>query len=172
MIKETNNILKEMPKYNLINSEKNVQWNRRCGIGPVQRRYLNLRPLHKAGNFESKGFPPFIQRNWARKNIFIRKTRKSVSDIPPKGRGKFPLGSFNYWLLPHGSGFTFTFPISLHACACSVAKLCLMLLWLHGLYPTRLLCPQGFPGKNKETSKRGTKSKWSSNFENQCNSSS
>ena len=33
-------------------------------------------------------------------------------------------------------------------CWCSVAKLCLTLLWLHGLKPFRLLCPWVFPGKN------------------------
>ena len=31
---------------------------------------------------------------------------------------------------------------------CSVAQSCLTLLWLHGLQPTRLLCPWDFPGKN------------------------
>ena len=31
---------------------------------------------------------------------------------------------------------------------CLVAKSCLTLLRLHGLQPTKLLCPQGFPGKN------------------------
>ena len=29
-----------------------------------------------------------------------------------------------------------------------VTKLCLTLLWPHGLYPTRLICPWDFPGKN------------------------
>ena len=32
--------------------------------------------------------------------------------------------------------------------SCLVAKLCLTLLWPHGLYPTRLFCPWDFPGKN------------------------
>ena len=31
---------------------------------------------------------------------------------------------------------------------CLVAKLCLTLLWAHGLQPTRLPCPWDFPGKN------------------------
>ena len=31
---------------------------------------------------------------------------------------------------------------------CLVAKLCLTLLWPHGLWPTRLFCPWDFPGKN------------------------
>ena len=33
-------------------------------------------------------------------------------------------------------------------CYCLVTKLYLTLLWPHGLQPTRLLCPQDFPGKN------------------------
>ena len=33
-------------------------------------------------------------------------------------------------------------------CCCLAAKLCLTLLWPHGLYPARLLCPWDFPGKN------------------------
>ena len=33
-------------------------------------------------------------------------------------------------------------------CNCLVTKLCLTFLWPHGLQPTRLLCPQDFPGKN------------------------
>ena len=32
--------------------------------------------------------------------------------------------------------------------ACWVAQLCLTLLWLHGLQPSRLLCPWDCPGKN------------------------
>ena len=37
----------------------------------------------------------------------------------------------------------------LYICCCSsVAKLCLALLWLHGLSPTRLLGPWDFPSKN------------------------
>ena len=31
---------------------------------------------------------------------------------------------------------------------CLVAKSCLTPLWPHGLWPTKLLCPWGFPGKN------------------------
>ena len=33
-------------------------------------------------------------------------------------------------------------------CCCLVSKLCLTLLWPHGLLPVRLLCPWDFPGKN------------------------
>ena len=33
-------------------------------------------------------------------------------------------------------------------CCCSVIKLCLTLLGLHGLQPSRFLCPWDFPGKN------------------------
>ena len=33
-------------------------------------------------------------------------------------------------------------------CCCLVAKLYPTLLWPHGLYPDRLLCPWDFPGKN------------------------
>ena len=33
-------------------------------------------------------------------------------------------------------------------CCCLVAKLCPNLLRIHGLQPTRLLCPTDFPGKN------------------------
>ena len=33
-------------------------------------------------------------------------------------------------------------------CCCLVAKLCLTLLWPHGLSSTGLLCPWNFPGKN------------------------
>ena len=33
-------------------------------------------------------------------------------------------------------------------CCCLVAQLSSNLLWLHGLWPTRLLCPWNFPGKN------------------------
>ena len=32
-------------------------------------------------------------------------------------------------------------------CVCSVAQLCPILWWLHGLQPTRLLSPWNFPGK-------------------------
>ena len=32
-------------------------------------------------------------------------------------------------------------------CCCLVAKLCLTVLWSHGLWPTRSLCPWDFPGK-------------------------
>ena len=35
-------------------------------------------------------------------------------------------------------------------CCCVVAKLCPTLLQPHGLQPTRLFCPWGFPGKNTE----------------------
>ena len=35
-------------------------------------------------------------------------------------------------------------------CCCLVAKLCLTLLWPHGLQPTRLLCPLDSPGKTLE----------------------
>ena len=35
-----------------------------------------------------------------------------------------------------------------HCCYCLVVKSCSTLLWPHGLYPTRLLCPWDFPGKN------------------------
>ena len=33
-------------------------------------------------------------------------------------------------------------------CCCSVAKSCPTLLWPHGLWPARLLCPWDSPGKN------------------------
>ena len=33
-------------------------------------------------------------------------------------------------------------------CCCLVTKLCPNLLHIHGLQPTRLLCPTDFPGKN------------------------
>ena len=33
-------------------------------------------------------------------------------------------------------------------CCCLAAKLCLILLWPHGLEPVRLLCPWDFPDKN------------------------
>ena len=33
-------------------------------------------------------------------------------------------------------------------CMCSVSKSCLALLQPHGWWPTRLLCPWDFPGKN------------------------
>ena len=33
-------------------------------------------------------------------------------------------------------------------CCCLVPKSCPTLLQLHGLWPTRLLCPRDFPGKN------------------------
>ena len=33
-------------------------------------------------------------------------------------------------------------------CCCLVTKLCPNLLHIHGLQPTRLLCPKDFPGKN------------------------
>ena len=38
--------------------------------------------------------------------------------------------------------------LQLPCCCCWVARLCLSLLGLHGLKPTRLLCPWGSPGKN------------------------
>ena len=38
--------------------------------------------------------------------------------------------------------------LSLYYCCSLVAKSCLTLLWSHGLYLTRLLCPWDFPGKN------------------------
>ena len=34
------------------------------------------------------------------------------------------------------------------ACVHSVAKSCPTLLWPYGLYPSKLLCPWSFPGKN------------------------
>ena len=40
------------------------------------------------------------------------------------------------------------FAFKVHCCYCSVAKSCPTLLWCHGLYPARLLCPWDFPGKN------------------------
>ena len=36
----------------------------------------------------------------------------------------------------------------LHGCSCLAMKLCLTLLWPHGLQPARLLCPWDSPGKN------------------------
>ena len=36
----------------------------------------------------------------------------------------------------------------LHGCSCLAMKLCLTLLWPHGLQPARLLCPRDSPGKN------------------------
>ena len=39
-----------------------------------------------------------------------------------------------------------TYPTST-PCCCLVGKSCLTLLWPHGLWPTRLLCPWGFPGE-------------------------
>ena len=43
----------------------------------------------------------------------------------------------------HGTAYTV-----LAALMCSVAKSCPTLLWPHGLWPTRLLCPWDFPDKN------------------------
>ena len=40
------------------------------------------------------------------------------------------------------------FAFKVHCYYCSVAKSCPTLLWRHGLYPARLLCPWDFPGKN------------------------
>ena len=37
--------------------------------------------------------------------------------------------------------------VYIHRC-CSAAKLCLTLLGLHGLQPSKFLCPWDFPGKN------------------------
>ena len=37
-------------------------------------------------------------------------------------------------------------------CVCSVVSNCLL---FHGLYPTRLLCPWDFPGKNTEVGSSG-----------------
>ena len=38
--------------------------------------------------------------------------------------------------------------IFLNSCCCLVAKLCLTLMQPHELWPVRLLCPWGFPGKS------------------------
>ena len=35
-----------------------------------------------------------------------------------------------------------------NSCCCLVAKLCLTLMQPHELWPARLLCPWGFPGKS------------------------
>ena len=40
-----------------------------------------------------------------------------------------------------------TSPVLKNCCYCSLLH-CVQLLWPHGLYPTRLLCPWDFPGKN------------------------
>ena len=42
---------------------------------------------------------------------------------------------------------TWVWTARVYLCVCSVAQLC-PTLWLHGMYPTRLLCPSDFPGKN------------------------
>ena len=56
----------------------------------------------------------------------------------------------------HVSGnwmFTFKWWEDLRSrCCCIVYKSCLSLLWLHGLYPTKLLCSWDFLGKNTEMS--------------------
>ena len=38
--------------------------------------------------------------------------------------------------------------VYIHLRVCSVAQSCPTLVWPHGLYPARLLCPWDFPGKN------------------------
>ena len=43
---------------------------------------------------------------------------------------------------------SYMFHSTLVVCVCSVAKSHLTLLWPHGLYPARLLCPWDSPGKN------------------------
>ena len=43
-----------------------------------------------------------------------------------------------------------TITIALCCCCCLVVKSCQTFLRLHGLQPTRLLCPWDFPGKNTE----------------------
>ena len=41
-------------------------------------------------------------------------------------------------------------PHTSSCCCCLVAKSCPTFVWLHRLWPTRLLCPWDFPGKNTE----------------------
>ena len=36
----------------------------------------------------------------------------------------------------------------MRVCACSATQLCLTLLWPRGLWPSSLLCPWDYPGKN------------------------
>ena len=40
------------------------------------------------------------------------------------------------------------YAVHLKVTTCLVTQSCLTLLWSHGLYPTRLLCPWDSPGKN------------------------
>lgn len=59
---------------------------------PTPDRYLNLRTLHKVAYHESDF--TFSKKGplGGKKSIFIRKTKRSVSDIAPKTRGKFSIG--------------------------------------------------------------------------------
>ena len=47
-----------------------------------------------------------------------------------------------------GNGWLFQGAYYVHCCCCLVAKPYLTFFWLHGLQPTRLLCPWDSSGKN------------------------
>ena len=91
----------------------------------------------------------------AEKNFFIQNTSKkrlfcSMFCVSLDGWGVW--GRMNTCIciaksLCYSSEITTTLLIGY---CCLVAKLCLILLWSHGLYPARLPCPWNFPGKNTE----------------------
>lgn len=92
------------------NSEISVQWNRRCGIGRLHGRHLNLRCLRKAGNIKRLS-PSAEKLGWKKEKRSSLWKQETLSQTQlERTWGSFPLRSYNHWLFSHGAGFTFILP--------------------------------------------------------------
>ena len=65
----------------------------------------------------------------------------------PLLQSRFLACSFYNELLPGSSALTHFVPLLWNA-MCALVLHSFLTLWSHGLYPTRLLCPWDYPGKN------------------------
>ena len=78
---------------------------------------------------------------WPARNKGRRVWRPSGPRGPWRHMGTHTLGKSLYQVFIHKD-------LSSSHCCCLVTKSCWTLLWPHGLQPTKLLCPWGFPGKH------------------------